>query len=94
MGSISITLSNLPDIGRDMFAYELESEKCLYDILRDWCEKSAPGFEKRLFDPVTGGIGATMLVLQNGRSVKSEDPRETMISPGDALSILPILIGG
>ena len=94
MGSISIQLSSISDIDESMFSYDIASEATLFDVLGTWGARDAPDLMKRVFDPETGGIAASILILKNGRSVKSEDPKMTMVSPGDAIIIMPILVGG
>jgi len=76
------------------FTYEITGQITLTDLMYDWGRQNAPGVPDRLFDPVTGYIAGTMLVLLNGRSVKSDDPKTTMVYPGDVIYITPILIGG
>jgi len=94
MGSVSIRLLNISDIKESKFSYDIAGEACLSDVLNNWGAQNAPGFLKRVFDPETGSIASTILILKNGRSVKSEDPKTTMVSPGDVIIIMPILVGG
>jgi len=94
MGSVSIQLSNITDPAENMFTYDIDCAVSLFDMLSAWGAQSAPGLLKRVFDPESGSIASTILILINGRSVKSEDPRTTMVSPGDTIMIMPILIGG
>ena len=94
MGVASIQLSNIPDIKKSFFSYDIGDEASLFETLNAWGAEEAPGVLKRIFDPETGSIAGTMIVLINGRSVKSEDPKKTMVSPGDVILIAPILVGG
>ena len=94
MGSVSIQLSNIKDVEESEFTYEIAGEASLFDMLNTWGAQHAPSLRERLFDPESGGIATTILILKNGRSVKSEDPKTTMVSPGDVLMIMPILVGG
>lgn len=94
MGVVSIQISNIPDVKESMFLYDIGDEACLFDTLNAWGTEKAPGVLKRIFDPETGSIAGTMIVLINGRSVKSEDPKKTTVSPGDVILIAPILVGG
>ena len=94
MGSVSIQILKIPDIKESVFSYDIAGEASLFDLLNAWGAKNAPGLPKRVFDNETGGIASTILVLRNGRSVKSEDPRTTIVAPGDSITITPIIVGG
>ena len=94
MGSVSIQLSNVSNIKERMFSYEIAGKASLFDVLNTWGAQNAPDLLKRLFDLETGSIASTILILLNGRSVKSEDPKTTMVSPDDAIIIMPVLVGG
>lgn len=94
MGSVAINLA--PGFQREesAFTWEIPAPVCLADLLEDWGSRCAPELLGRLFDREAGGIAASILILVNGRSVKSEDPRATMVSPGDSVLIAPVLLGG
>ena len=94
MGSVSIRLMNFPSVADGGFSHELTGETSLYELLSEWGGQCAPSILKRLFEPESGGVAATILILLNGRSVKSDDPKTTMVSPGDEITIAPILLGG
>ena len=96
MGTVSITLSPgfLLDLKDNEFSYEIPDSTSLAELLGGWCSINAPELIERIFDKETGGIAGTAMVLVNGRSVKSDDPKTLQIHPGDSISVLPILIGG
>ncbi|MCL2166381.1 MAG: hypothetical protein FWH49_03735 [Clostridiales bacterium] len=66
----------------------------LTDLLEQWSSRDAPGAADKIMDRENGCIAAAVLILLNGRSVKSEDPETVLISPGDSIKIMPILLGG
>jgi len=76
------------------FSYDISGEISLFDLLNTWGAQNAPGLLKRLFDPELGSIASMILILINGYSVKSDDPKTTMVSPGDIIFIKPVLVGG
>ena len=96
MGSVSITLSPgfLLELKDSEFSYDIPGSMSLNDLILGWCAKNAPELPERLFDKNTGGIAGNAMILLNGNSVKSEDPKKLLISPGDKISMHPILIGG
>jgi len=94
MGAVSINLRNISDIEERTFSFDISGEVSLFDMLSAWGALYAPGLAKRVFDPETGGIASTIMIIKNGRSVKSDDPRTTIVSPGDDITVFPIIVGG
>lgn len=94
MSCVTIRLSNISNMEESEFLYDIAGESCLFDVLNAWSAQNAPGPLKRIFDPEIGSIAGSILILLNGRSVKSKDPKTTMVSPGDVITIMPVLIGG
>jgi len=94
MGSVSIRLMNGFYLEKDTFAYDVSDSMSLYNLLHEWGAKEAPEALDRLFDQTTGYIAQTILILVNGRSVKSDNPKTVMVSPGDTVAITTILVGG
>ena len=96
MATVSIAMSPgfRLNLGENEFSYEVAGVVSLADLLNGWCSQNAPSLIERVFDKDTGCIAGTAMVLLNGRSVKSEDPKTLMVSPGDSISVMPILIGG
>ena len=94
MGSLSIQISNIPDINERVYSFDLAGETCLFDVLDAWCAQNAPGTLDKIIDPQTRLVAATTLVTVNGRSVKSDDPKTTMAAPGDSIYVTKIIVGG
>ena len=94
MGAVSLIIRNIPDIEEKTFSFDIPGDVSLFDMLSAWSEENAPGLTKRVFDPETGCISGTIMIIKNGRSVKSEDPRVTIVSPGDEITVFPIIVGG
>ena len=94
MGSVSIRFSSGFDIPTTGFSYDITNTVSLVDLMNTWCGQNAPEVFGKIFDSETEYIAATMLITLNGRSVKSDNPKTTMVSPGDSLYITPILVGG
>lgn len=76
------------------FSFPLTDQMSLAGLLDEWCAQNAPETLDKLIDPQTQCIAASTLITINGRSVKSDDPETTMVSPGDRIYITKILIGG
>jgi len=93
MGAVSIKLRNILDIEESTFTYDIPGQVSLFDMLNEWGVSNAPGLAQRVFDPETGGVASTIMVIQNGRSVKSDDPKKTIVTPGDEITIFPIIVG-
>ena len=96
LGAITLSLSHgfLLNFERNEFLCEIAGETSLFDLLTGWCSENALELLERLFDKNTGAIAGTVMILLNGRSVKSDDPKTLMVSPGDNMTIFPILVGG
>jgi len=94
MGAVSLLLRNISDVEERKYTIDIPGDVSLFDMLSTWSEENAPGLTKRVFDPETGDVSGTMMVIKNGRSVKSEDPRVTIVSPGDEITVFPIIVGG
>ena len=94
MGGVSIKLTSFPGMEESVFSFDIACETSLFDVVSEWGAQNAPDILRRVFDLQTGGVAGNMLIIQNGRSVKSDDPKTTMVSPGDAITIAPIIIGG
>ena len=94
MGNVSIRLALGPILQEKAFSYNITEQISLADLMNEWGSQYAPEVLKQLFDPQTEYIAGSILILLNSRSVKSDDPRKTVISPGDDVFITRILIGG
>jgi sulfur carrier protein ThiS len=94
MGSVSIRLAPGFSMEKNEFSYDIQEQTNLADLMVKWGSQHSPEALDRLFDPETEYIASTMMILLNGKSVKSDDPKTTMISPGDSIYITPILLGG
>ena len=95
MDNIEIKFSagfhELEDAG---YSFPVSGQTSLADLLAGYCAEYSPETLEKIIDPRTRLIAAATLVTVNGRSVKSEDPETTMLSPGDSIYITRILIGG
>jgi len=94
MGIVTIKLASSFRLEENIFSRETGGQTNLTDLLTGWGADHAPDLLGKLFDAETGFISEMVLVLLNGRSVKSGDPKTTMVSPGDSLYITPVLPGG
>jgi hypothetical protein len=94
MGSVSIRFSQSFKPAAGVFLHNIADPVSLFDLMRTWCGNNAPEVFAKLFEPKTEYIAGAMLITLNGRSVKSDNPKTTMISPGDVIYVTPILVGG
>ena len=94
MGTVSIHLMNGFQLEKNTFTFCIDDTMSLYDLMHEWGAQEAPEALGRLFHHETGYIAPTILILLNGRSVKSDDPRKTMVSSGDRIAVTTILVGG
>lgn len=94
MADVSIRVSSGFNLKEPEFRHDIAGQMNLFDLLTEWSAQNAPEVLKRFFDPETELIASTTLILLNGRSVKSDNPKTTMVSPGDSIYITPILLGG
>jgi len=93
-GTVSIALSPAFQNAANSFAFEIAGPISLTALLNEWGSRNAPKLLAKLFDPETGFVADSILIVLNGRSVKSDDPETTIVSPGDSLYISPIVLGG
>ena len=94
MGSVSIRFANGFKLETNDYLFDITNTVSLADLMGAWCGQNAPEILGRLFKPETGEIAVSIMITLNGRSVKSDNPRMTMVSPGDSIFITPILVGG
>jgi len=94
MGGVSIKLQNITSVKESLFTFDITNDISLFELLNSWGALHAPELPGRVFCAETGIIASTMMVIINGRSVKSDDPKTTMVSPGDEILITPIIVGG
>ena len=94
MGSVTIKLASSFHLKENTFSWDIGDRTSLAELLSGWGAANEPELLGKLFNPETGFIAEMVLVLQNGRSVKSVDPKSTTVSPGDSIYITPILPGG
>ncbi len=64
----------------------------LHDLLTDLCAHYGPGLEKWCLDG--DELGPSIIILVNGRDARHQGGIRTPLSPGDAISIFPMVAGG
>jgi hypothetical protein len=75
---------------------ELEAETATVRVaLNALCNRFGGGFESILFDPTTGDIKRSNLVLVNGQSYINLAGRlDSELEDGDKITLGPVLVGG
>ncbi|MCL1848997.1 MAG: aldehyde ferredoxin oxidoreductase family protein [Clostridiales bacterium] len=69
-------------------------ETNLYEVLYEWENEDGSAEMPKTIDESTGYAAASIMILLNGRSVKSEALKTVTVLPGDEIRITPIVIGG
>ena len=75
---------------------ELKTEKnTLKDLLEELAGIYGDDFKKLIFDPLTGDVKKSNLILLNGQSYLNFRERlQLKLKDGDEITLMPVLTGG
>jgi molybdopterin synthase sulfur carrier subunit len=76
--------------------YELEARPglTLRDVILWLSREGGPGFREKVYDRETGKMNGYMTVFVNSREARSLKGPDTVLEPGDVVTIMPPMAGG
>jgi molybdopterin synthase sulfur carrier subunit len=77
-------------------AYEVDAQPgmTLRDLLFQLSREGGPGFGEKVYDRGTGKMNEYLTVFVNSREARSLEGLDTVLEPGDVVTIMPPMAGG